>query len=56
MNKTYKLKWESNSRTKNLADLGIINHEDVISKTTTNDFPEDCATVRLEQPRSEQAA
>ena len=53
MNKTYKLKWESNSRTKYLADLGIINHEDVISKRTTNDFPEDCATVRLEQPRSE---
>ena len=53
MNKTYKLKWESNSRTKYLADLGIISHEDVISKRTTNDFPEDCATVRLEQPRSE---
>ena len=53
MNKIYKLKWESNSRTKYLADLGIISHEDVISKRTTNDFPEDCATVRLEQPRSE---
>ena len=53
MNKIYKLKWESNSRTKHLADLGIINHEDVISKTTTDEFPENCATVRLEQPRSE---
>ena len=52
MNKTHKLKWESNSRTKYLADLGIISHEDVISKTTTNDFPESCATVRLEQPEA----
>ena len=44
-----KLKWESNSRTKHLADMGRIDHEDVISRTTTNEFPVDAATVRMRQ-------
>ena len=48
-----RIKWESNSRVKHLAAEGKINVEDIIPKTTTNSFPEDCATVRLERPREQ---
>lgn len=47
--KTYKLKWESNSRAKHFAALGIIDPKDIIPKTTTASFPMDCATVRMQQ-------
>ena len=47
--KTYKLKWESNSRVKHFVDLGILEPECVIPKTTTASFPMDCATVRMQQ-------
>ena len=47
--KTYKLKWESNSRVKYFVDLGILEPQCVIPKTTTASFPMDCATVRMQQ-------
>ena len=47
--KTYKLMWESNSRVKHFVDLGILEPECVIPKTTTASFPMDCATVRMQQ-------
>mgnify|MGYP003652758080 FL=1 len=50
---TYKLKWESNSRVKHLAAIGTISSDDIIDKTTTDNFPDGCATVRLREPRNE---
>jgi hypothetical protein len=41
--------WESNSRVKHFVDLGILEPECVIPKTTTASFPMDCATVRMQQ-------
>jgi len=49
---TYKLKWESNSRVKHLAAIGTISSDDIIDKTTTDNFPDGCATVRLREPRA----
>jgi hypothetical protein len=48
-NQHYKLKWESNSRVKHFVDLGILEPECVIPKTTTVSFPMGCATVRMQQ-------
>ena len=45
----YKLRWESNSRVKHFAAIGIIDPETIIPKTTTASFPMDCATVRMQQ-------
>ena len=42
-----KIKWERNSRSKQLADQGKIKHEDVINKTQTQNFPAEAATVRM---------
>ena len=50
---TYKLKWEYNSRVKHLAAIGTISSDDIIDKTTTDNFPDGCATVRLREPRAE---
>ena len=50
---TYKLKWEYNSRVKHLASIGAISSDDIIDKTTTDNFPDGCATVRLREPRAE---
>ena len=47
--KTYKLIWESNSRVKHFVNLGILEPQCVIPKTTTASFPMDCATVRMQQ-------
>ena len=51
--KTYKVKWEYNSRVKHLAAIGTISSDDIIDKTTTDNFPDGCATVRLREPRAE---
>ena len=45
----YKVRWESNSRVKHFAAIGIIDPETIIPKTTTASFPMDCATVRMQQ-------
>jgi len=45
----YKVRWESNSRVKHFAAIGIIDPETIIPKTTTDKFPVDCATVRMQQ-------
>ena len=44
-----KVKWESNSRVKQMAADGIIDSNDVIKRTTTDKFPAGFATVRLQQ-------
>jgi hypothetical protein len=44
-----KIKWELNSRVKQMAADGIIDSNDVIKRTTTNNFPAGFATVRLQQ-------
>lgn len=41
------IKWERNSRALNLAAQGKIKDEDIIPRTTTDDFPADAATVRM---------
>lgn len=45
----YKVIWESNSRVKHFAAIGIIDPETIIPKTTTDKFPMNCATVRMQQ-------
>ena len=45
----YKVRWESNSRVKHFAAIGIIDPETIIPKTTTDKFPMNCATVRMQQ-------
>ena len=40
--------WERNSKVKNLLDQGKITDKDVIQKTTTDDFPIEAATVRIQ--------
>jgi len=44
-----KVKWESNSRVKHMAAVGIIDSNDIIKRTETSKFPADAATVRLQQ-------
>jgi len=46
-----KLKWESNTRVKYLADTGKIDRADIIKRTTTDNFPCETATVRLHRVR-----
>ena len=48
-----KIKWEKNSRSKQLADQGKIRHEDVINKTQTQNFPAGAATVRVTRMASQ---
>ena len=42
-----KIKWESNSRAKQLAALGKIKSSDIIPRTQTDNFPTEAATVRM---------
>ena len=44
-----KLKWESNSRSKHLADMGKIKYEDIIPRSRTDEFPSEAATVRMKK-------
>ena len=44
-----KVKWESNSRVKHMASVGIIDSNDIIKRTTTDKFPVGVATVRIQQ-------
>ena len=48
-----KIKWESNSRAKALADDGKIDSEDIIKHTTTDNFPMGMATVRIQNVRQQ---
>jgi hypothetical protein len=43
------IKWESNSRAKHLAAVGKIKDEDIILRTTTDNFPTETATVRMQK-------
>ena len=43
-----KIYWERNSKVRNLLNQGKISDEDVIQKTTTDNFPDDAATVRIQ--------
>tara|TARA_Y100001938_G_scaffold11015_1_gene13743 strand:+ start:200 stop:559 length:360 start_codon:yes stop_codon:yes gene_type:complete len=43
-----KIYWERNSKVKNLLNQGKISDEDVIKKTSTDNFPTDAATVRIQ--------
>ena len=43
-----KIKWERNSRALNLAAQGKIKDEDIIPHATTDDFPVETATVRMQ--------
>ena len=45
------IKWELNSRVKSLAAHGKIKHEDIISRTQTENFPAETCTVRMAKPR-----
>jgi hypothetical protein len=42
-----KIKWERNSRVLSLAAQGQIDYEDIIPRTTTDQFPAEIATVRM---------
>ena len=44
-----KIKWEKNSRALALVADGKIDHEDIIDRTTTDNFPAEAATVRMSQ-------
>jgi hypothetical protein len=44
-----KIKWERNSRALGLAAQGKINDEDIIPRTTTDNFPPEVATVRMQK-------
>ena len=44
-----KIKWESNSRAKALVSEGKIKSEDIIPRTTTDNFPTNAVTVRMAQ-------
>tara|TARA_Y100000310_G_scaffold335769_1_gene418623 strand:- start:791 stop:1153 length:363 start_codon:yes stop_codon:yes gene_type:complete len=46
------IKWERNSRVADLLNRGKITDEDVIKKTTTDNFPEETATVRMQNMKS----
>ena len=41
------IKWESNTRVKNLAGQGKIDPKDIIKRTQTDKFPVESATVRM---------
>ena len=43
-----KIYWERNSKVKNLLNQGKISDDDVLSKRSTSDFPNDAATVRIQ--------
>tara|TARA_Y100001938_G_scaffold67934_1_gene94251 strand:+ start:207 stop:569 length:363 start_codon:yes stop_codon:yes gene_type:complete len=43
-----KIFWERNSKVRNLLNQGKISDEDVLSKRSTSDFPNDAATVRIQ--------
>ena len=45
------IKWEKNSRVERLVAEGKIRDEDVISRTQTDNFPAEAATVRLAKVR-----
>ena len=47
-----KIKWERNSVVVDLCNQGRIHPDDIIRKTTTDDFPEEAATVRLANVRA----
>ena len=49
MNKRIHIKWESNSRAKRLVADGVIKNEDIIPRTTTDKFPAEAATVRMQR-------
>ena len=51
INKDMKIKWERNSRVLDLINSGKIDHEDMIPKTSTDNFPDGMATVRLSRVR-----
>jgi hypothetical protein len=51
VNKDMKIKWERNSRVLDLINSGKIDHEDMIPKTSTDNFPDGMATVRLSRVR-----
>ena len=42
-----KIKWERNSKSLSLAAQGQINYEDIIARTTTDQFPANATTVRI---------
>ena len=42
-----KLKWEKNNRVKTFAQQGLISEEDIIPRSTTDNFPSNAATVRM---------
>jgi len=44
-----KVKWEKNSRALALAANGKIDYEDIIDRTTTDNFPAEAATVRMQK-------
>ena len=44
-----KINWEKNSRVIGLMAEGKIKHSQIIDRTSTDDFPEEAATVRLAQ-------
>ena len=48
-----KLKWETNSRVKSLANIGLIQSEDIIDRTSTDKFPSNTITVRLKDVRAQ---
>ena len=52
INKDMKVKWERNTRVLDLIRSGKIDHEDMIPKTSTDNFPEEAATVRLSNVRA----
>ena len=43
-----KVYWERNSKVRNLLNQGKITDKDVIKKTTTDNFPVEAATVRIQ--------
>ena len=46
------IKWEKNSRVNRLAAEGKIRDEDIISRTQTDKFPADAATVRIQNVKA----
>ncbi len=48
-----KLKWETNSRVKSMANIGLIQSEDIIDRTSTDNFPANTITVRLKNVRAQ---
>ena len=47
-----KINWEKNSRVVGLMAEGKIKHSQIIDRTSTDDFPEEAATVRLANVRA----